>query len=428
MKKGFWFRSGRVLLVLLAALGIAAALVVMRPRAERQERVDNGRLVEVLPVRSASLEMLVEGYGTVQPREMLKLVAEVRGQVVALHAAFTAGGFARRGTPLITIDPRTYALEVERRRVQVRQAEAELARLEQESANLASTRKIAAADRELAETDFMRLTELARRQVVAQTTRDKAEQNYLMSVERLQAIDNQIALLGPRRRQLDAQHEMAEVTLRQARLDLEKTVLRAPFDAWVLEKAVEAGQLVNSGQQLGRIYRSGALDVEVSLPAEELRWMPADLVRGAEPAAEIIFAGESGETRNWSGRVARIKAQVDDRTRTYALVVEVDDAEDGNGTATGGRMRTAVLRPGMFVTVRIQGIELENVFRVPRYVVHTDDVVYVADGDRLQVRSVEVLRRFKDHVYIGRGLSDGERVVRTPLSQAADGMLLRIKE
>ena len=151
MKKGVMFRTIRVVLVIVVAMVISILLVRFSPKAERQIPVETGRLVEVMPVKSEPLTMTVESYGTIQPREELKLVAEVRGQIVAIHPSFKEGSFIHKGSVLIGIDPRNYQLEVERRRVQVSQAQAELRRLQQEVLNLVASIKIAKSDAALAE-------------------------------------------------------------------------------------------------------------------------------------------------------------------------------------------------------------------------------------------------------------------------------------
>ena len=131
MKKGGLFKTIRVFVVIFIALVIAVVLVIMRPKAERQAPVDKGLLVEVVPARTEDVEMVVETFGTVEPRESLKLVAQVRGPIVEINPAFKEGRFVRAETRLIQIDPRTYRLVVERRKVQIKQAEADLKRLEQ---------------------------------------------------------------------------------------------------------------------------------------------------------------------------------------------------------------------------------------------------------------------------------------------------------
>ena len=195
-----------------------------------------GRLVEVFAAKAEKVQMVIEAYGTVKPREELLLVAEVRGQIITTDPTFEEGNFITKGTRLIQIDPRTYDLEVQRRKVQIKQAQAEIKSLEQEVLNLQARIKIAKSDVVLAKNEYFRLKKLIDRKVIAQSTLDKTEQQYLASQERLQALENQLALTGPQKEQLVAQRDMAKVMFAEARLDLERSGIVAPFDGWVSKK------------------------------------------------------------------------------------------------------------------------------------------------------------------------------------------------
>jgi len=378
MKKGATFKTIRVFVVLLAALLIAAVLVILRPKAERRVPQETGRLVEVFAARAEKVQMFIEAYGTVEPREALLLVAEVRGQIVATDPSFEEGDFVTRGTRLIQIDPRTYQLEVQRRNVQIKQAQAEIKRLEQEVLNLQARIKIA-------------------------------------------NLENQLALTGPQKEQLLAQRDLTKVLFQEAKLDLERSGMIAPFDGWVLQKTIEIGQHVTVGQSMGRIYSAGELDIEVRIPVKDFKWLPAELNSDARIEADVIFENQ-GARKIWNGRVSRVKAQMDDRTRTLPVVIEVDETSKSEENRSSLR-----LRPGMFVTVKIKGKEVAEAFVLPRHVVYPGDMVYTVKGDRLKIKSVNILRAFKDSVIINQGLSDGERIIKTPLSAATDGMLVRVK-
>jgi len=421
MKKGGLFKAIRVFTVLLVAVVIAVTLVVMRPKAERQVPDQKGRLVEVFPARAEDFQMVVEAFGTVAPRESLKLVAQVRGQIVDIYQSFKEGNFVKKGTLLIQIDPRTYSLEVKRRKVQIMQSEAELKRLKQEVVNLKSRIKIANSDVALAKNEYLRLKKLIDRKVIAQSQLDKAEQAYLASRERRQAIKNQLALIGPRREQLIAAREMAEVMYQQADLDLERSGIVAAFDGWVLEKAIEVGQHVNVGQQLGSIYKAGELDIEVRIPTKEFKWLPAGMGNNSSIAADVIFRN-TGDEQVWQGRVARVKARMDERTRTLPVVIEVDETAIAQESVSGFR-----LRPGMFVTIRIKGKAVNDAYVLPRYVVYPGDIVYTLQDDQLKIKNVGILRSYKDSVIVNEGLSEDDQIISTPLSGAVDGMSVRLK-
>ena len=237
----------------------------------------------------------------------------------------------------------------------------------------------------------------------------------------MQALENQLALTGPQKEQLLAQRDMAEVMFETAKLDLERAALVAPFVGWVLAKTIEVGQHVTIGQSMGRIYNNGELEIEVRIPVKDFKWLPAQLNGAAPIAADIIFENQ-GARMIWNGRVSRVKAQMDDKTRTLPVIIEVDETSDS------GENRNALrLRPGMFVTAKIKGKEVSRAFVLPRHIVYPGDMVYTVEGDRLKIKSVDVLRTFKDSVIVSQGLSDGERIIKTPLSDATDGMRVRVK-
>jgi RND family efflux transporter MFP subunit len=420
MKKGTVFKIFRVLIVLIVSFAIMVMLVVMKPEAERQVPKQNGLLVEVMPVQAEQVNLYVEAYGTVRPCEALSLVAEVRGQVVDIDPLFEEGSFIPQETVMIQIDPRTYRLEVDRRRVQVKQAAAEIKRLNQEVINLKARLKIAQSDVALAKNEYQRLKKLIDKKVIAQSQLDKTEQAYLASQERLQSLKNQLALTRPMKEQLIAQREMAAVLLQEAELDLERTAIIAPFDGWVLEKSIEKGQHVNTGQYLGKIYNDGELEIEVRIPVKDFEWLPADMDRNSSSVADILF--ESGEIKfAWKGHVARIKAQLDEKTRTLPVIIETDTTmskADSNGNFR--------LRPGMFVNVRIKGRKIDSAYVLPRHLVYPGNVVYLVEENQLIIRTVGIVRSYKDIVIINEGLSDGELIITSPISAATEGMPVRL--
>jgi multidrug efflux pump subunit AcrA (membrane-fusion protein) len=181
------------------------------------------------------------------------------------------------------------------------------------------------------------------------------------------------------------------------------------------------GQHVNVGQSLGRIYRAGELDIEVQIPVKDFKWLPDYGNHQIDIEADVVFKN-AGKHHTWTGRVARIKAQMDERTRTLPVVIEVDEV--ANPYQNSNLLR---LRPGMFVNVEIKGREMEHVFVLPRHLVYPGDVVYTVEDKRLKFKPVKILRTYKDSVIVGDGLSEGDLIIKTPLSAASDGMLVRVK-
>jgi multidrug efflux pump subunit AcrA (membrane-fusion protein) len=213
--------------------------------------------------------------------------------------------------------------------------------------------------------DWERFKSLSLRGVVGRSKLDQAEQKYLASRTRMQEIENRIALIGPGSDQLQAEKELAGIRLEEALLDLDRTKIKAPFEG---------------------IFNSG------------------------------------GRTRQWEGSLVRIKAEVDEKTRTLPVIVEVP--YEGSGGQAGS---IGILRPGMFVTVEIEGKRIDSAYLLPRSAIHPGDIVYIAEKNRLAIRKVEVLRRLNDSIYAGKGLKQGDMVIITPISSPKEGMELRVR-
>jgi hypothetical protein len=104
------------------------------------------------------------------------------------------------------------------------------------------------------------------------------------------------------------------------------------------------------------------------------------------------------------------------------VVVEVDQTAPVDAPSGGFR-----LRPGMFVTIKIKGLLVDQAYLLPRSVVYPGDVVYIFEDDQLKIKEVGILRSYKDSVIIVEGISEGDQIISTPLSGAVDGMRLRVK-
>ena len=107
------------------------------------------------------------------------------------------------------------------------------------------------------------------------------------------------------------------------------------------------------------------------------------------------------------------------------MVVAVARVENPYGR--GEETRGLPLAVGMFVRAEIEGRSFDDVVPLPRSALRGADSVWVVgEGDRLEVRRVEVLRGERDRVVVHGGLESGELVVTTPIEVVTDGMTVRV--
>ncbi|MBU0969918.1 MAG: HlyD family efflux transporter periplasmic adaptor subunit [Proteobacteria bacterium] len=423
----FLFKLFRVLIVLGIAFALAFWLYATRSTPEKKEVVRTPPSVRVFKALSQSEVMTVTAFGTVSPRRLVKIAVEVPGRIVYLNQGFLEGGFIENQALLVQIDPRSYGLGKEAAAVRVTQARVDMDSLNQDVENLKKDMELAKANVSLTQNEFERMTVLSQNQFASKTSLDKAEQQHLAARIQLQAIQNRRLLIPAMIDQKKAALAMANVEFNKADLALERTRILSGFDGFVLDKQAEVGEYVNPGQILGSVYAKDELDVEVRIPLEQMRWIQTFFDNGRTPEAQISVANfDDPDKRVWDARVARIKASIDEKTRTLPMTLEI---QTENFDATNGpRAALFDLKPGTFVNCKIIGETRDNIFVLPRHLLKPGDILFIVTDSHLEKRKVSVLRKFEDEVYINGGLANGDNIIASPLPGAVEGMELIIHE
>lgn len=431
----FLFRLIRVLIVLIIAFGAAFWLYASREKPLKKKVVRTPPGVRVIEAMPQAQTMTVEAFGTVAPRNRVNLAMEVSGRIDYIHPGFHEGAVVKKGALLIRVDQRALTLDKETARVRVEKAQADIRHLTREIENLKADAQLAKTNMELSRKELNRVKALSENQFASKTSLDKAEQQFLAARIQHQSVINGLALTPSRMAQRKSDLAMAKANLDQVLLLLEKSAIRAGFDGFVLTKQVELGEYVNPGQILGVIYEKGALDVDVRVPFEDLRWLKSEFDRGASPFARVSIANLEGVVQPvWKARVARIKARIDEKTRTLPMTIEIgaldpESLESGqNSSGTDNANPLLELKPGTFVKCRIDGETRDGIFKLPRYLMRSPQTLYLAAEGQLEIRQVNVLRRFEGAVYISNGLSKGDLVISSPLPGALNGMPVTIKD
>jgi membrane fusion protein, multidrug efflux system len=170
----------------------------------------------------------------------------------------------RAGEPLIELDPTDWKAREARAEAGVAEARAAVTTLEaqiaQQRANLAvmaANRDDAAAELKRTAQDAARSTALraqgwtsAQANDLATTAHRKAEAMLAAAVAHQRAATDQVTVLTAQLNEAEAKRRAAEADLAVARNDLAHTVIRAPFDGIVGNRAAEPGQHVSPGTQL----------------------------------------------------------------------------------------------------------------------------------------------------------------------------------
>jgi membrane fusion protein (multidrug efflux system) len=198
----------------------------------------------------------------------------------------------------------------------------------------------------------------------AEADATKAAANLLKTKAALEAEKEQLAVLDAQKREEEARLLQARATLRLAQNDLDNTVIRAPVDGIVGNRAGQIGQYVKAGTQLVSLVPLPRVYVTANFKETQLTLMrpgqPVDISVDAYPDQAIegrveSFAPASGAefsllppdnaTGNFTKIVQRVAVRIalPDNGPLSALlrpglsvVVSVDTRAEGNATAAGG--------------------------------------------------------------------------------------------
>ncbi len=367
------------IVILLAGFGLAALIVATGPTLESQAPPPSSPLVRTWVAEAQAVRLATRAHGTVLPRTESELVPEVAGRIVRISPAMVSGGFFKANDVLFEIDPLDYELALEQARAGVASASSEF-----QNAQRAHTRQ----------------QDLAQRQSTSESLRDEA-------LNRLH-----VARAGLRQ---------AQAQLARAERDLARTQVRAPYDGRVRTERVDVGQFVNRGASVATIYAIDYAEVRLPVHDEELAYLDLALDQGMSeqrPTA-LLRAAFAGQEHSWEGTIVRTEGELDPQTRMINLVARVDAPYE----TIGDRPPLAV---GLFVEAAIQGPMVNNVFVLPRSALQNNDQLYVVREDNtLEFRNAEILRIVEEDVYVTGGLTAGDVVVLSTVTNAVPGMAVR---
>lgn len=370
--------------ILLAGALVTALVFLTEPKAKRGGATkQTAMLVDVVVSEKGNYSPTVKTSGTVQPAQDIVLSARVSGEIRSLSSSFVPGSFVMKGEELLQIDPADYI-----NTLQLRQSE-----LEQ-----------AIADYTL---------ELGRQSV--------AKQDYELIGDTAMAENRALVLREPQLRASRAQVDAARASIAQARLNLKRTTIKAPFDAQIINRNANVGTQVALGTNLGRLVGVNEYWVIATVPLAKLRWLSFSENKEEASAVKVRSrtAWKPGEYR--TGYLTQLIGALEEQTRLARVLITIPDP-------LARKPENQSLPPliiDAFLEVEIEASEIQDVVRLNRDLIRKNETVWVMQDSMLFIKEVSIQFRDAVYAYIDSGLLEGEKVVTTNLSTVVDSARLR---
>lgn len=320
----------------------------------------------------ASYKSSITGYGEISPVQRLNLASEVSGKIIELSPAFKSGETLKAGDVLLRINDDEY-----------REA-------------------VASAQSSLATAEVTLLQQQLNR------TQAKAEWERSGLVG---APDSDLALYEPQVKAAQAAVEYARRLLEKAKADLNKTVIRVPFNALIITRSIELGSYVQAGTEVAVLYGTDQVEVIIPLATKDWHNLPE------LPAVKkdwLVTLSDTESDNQWLGYVDRVAQHIDSNTRQRALIVRVDNPLD----------QSPPIYPGTFIEADIPGNTMENVWQIPASAVsQNNEIWFVDNASTLTKAPANVQLRMADKAYLTPDQQMQQPVIVTsPLASYLPGM------
>ncbi|WP_022941289.1 efflux RND transporter periplasmic adaptor subunit [Psychromonas hadalis] len=364
------------IILVISVAGYWGSLQLKEPPQEKKLS-DNTPLVTVQVVKLLPVEFSVGSYGVLKSQFETDLVAQVHGEITYLSKRFVRGGFIKKGQILAKIDASDYDAALIDARASVASAKAALV-LEKAHADVAKE----------------------------QWRKIKGSKPTALSLREPQVAQEKARLLS------------SHAGLKRANRNLERTIIRAPYDALIHSRLVSLGSYMSTGTPLGKIFSTAIAEVRLPVADNELQY----LINNGHKAKVVLTATLAGKEQQWSGIVVRDEGVIDARSHMNYLVVQIKDPYRLKNK------NSKTLRFGTYVSALISGKKRADMTVIARHLITDSKVAIVNEQGKLHFQAVTVARIVSGNAYISAGLTDGMKVITSALDYPIEGMPLLIKQ
>jgi membrane fusion protein (multidrug efflux system) len=320
----------------------------------KKTTIDNSSpiFVKALQVTTVNEPEIIKSIGSLVANKSVEISSEIEGRIA--HIFISDGQKVQQGAVLIQLDDAVAKTQVES----------------------------AKADLDLSENQYQRA-------------------NKLMKVAAISKADFD---------QVQATLENKRVAYNKAKLNLEKTLLKAPFSGVVSESLISEGQYIKAGQLLTNLIDKDSLKVKYSLPSDYLTQLHL-----GQP---VILSTQAIPNHSFKGFVSYISPDVDPNTRTIQLKATIPNNDNQ-------------LLPGLFVTInQIAGIKKQIVLIPQRCVIPglNETKVYIVQNHRAIERQIFLGNYTFNQVEVVKGLNSHEVVICNGQQKVKNGDRITISE
>ncbi len=368
-------RKQPIIAVLIVAAGILSFVLFMKFRVKPQKITVEykGPLVETIRCTTDIQPMDFITFGTVDSSKKINILPQVQGKIVKVSENFKEGGFFKKGEILIFIEDTDYKLALER-------AKANLLNQEVNYKKALKQAKIA---------------------------KEQWEEIYSEILKGEKIVPDELTLYIPQLKAAKASFDAAKAEVETARLNLERTKIKAPFDGYIITKNADVGQVVSIQTVLCSVYSANNIEIIAPLNKIEANFIDKN------SKAQLMVTNKT-DTITLNAKVDRLSAAYNLKTRLIDVYIVPTD-----------KNAHKFLKLGDFVKCKLKSVPVKCA-KIPINS-YRDGKVWLYSNGKLTVKKAGIIYEDEKYAYVS-GLPAEFDLITTNLFAVSNGMKVRVAE
>lgn len=423
-------------IALIACLIIAIALVKLQPKMTHEPGAALVTPVNAIEVKPYTVRPEIIGFGTVEPDILLESKSEVAGKITYVHPQLRNGAILQKDTVIIRIEQEDYQLALQQAQASAASNRAKFREIQLQEGNLKTELTIVRKKLNLAKVELSRIESLVKKQSISKSSRDTQQVNVLHLQQEIQKLNNQLKTLPEQLASAKASLASSESIIETQQRNLDRTVIKLPFNARISQRVIDENQYISKGALLFSAQTTDKILINGQFTLQHFRALAKDFRGNEALLKEAFLSGFSSDTFKqlglsakirladndspfWQANVERISSQLDPDTRTLGIIVSVDNpyAQIIPGTKPP-------LMQGMYTEIILQG-KAKTFYIIPRDALHENEIFIINKQNQLERRPVENLQVQGEMVLLTTGLQAGEKLIVSDVFPAISGMQVK---
>lgn len=426
-------------IALIGFLMIAIALVKLQPKETHEPSAALITPVKVITVKPYSVRPAILGFGIVEPDILLTSKSEVAGKIIYVHPQLRNGAILPKDTLIIRIEQDDYQLALQQAQANAASLRAQFREIQLQKANLKTQLSLVKKKLNLAKVELSRIQSLVKRHSISKSSRDSQQVNVLQLQQEIQKLNHQIVSLPEQIANAEAAFANAESIVATQQRNLDRTLIKLPFNARISERAIDENQYISQGSLLYSAQTTDKILINGQFALQHFRSLAKDFKGNKALLKEAFLTGFSSATFNqlglsakvrladqaspfWQANVERISSQLDPATRTLGIVVSVDNPYEKFIPGT-----KPPLMQGMYTEIVLQG-KAQTFYVIPRDALHENEIFIVNKQKQLQRRPVKNVLIQGSMALLITDLLAGEKLIVSDVFPAISGMQVKAIE